>query len=252
MSRSLPASTSANGNGEPPLYQQVKDYIVSRILNGDWPENARVPSENRLTAELKVSRMTVHRALRELTAEGWLERTQGAGTFVAPPKPQSDVLAIRNIAEEIEARGHLHSAGVIFLRRERARALEAKLLGLERGAALFHSLIVHTENGQPVQLEDRYVNPAAAPDYLNQDFTAITPYAYLTQAAPITEAEHVVMAAMPSDEERQLLDMKPGTPCLLLRRQTWSGELPVTWALLLHPGDSYRLGGRFTNEPQRG
>ena len=131
------------------------------------------------------------------------------------------------------------------------RALEAKLLGLERGAPLFHSLIVHMEDGQPVQLEDRYVNPAAAPDYLSQDFTAITPYAYLTQEAPITEAEHVVMAVMPSDEERKLLDMKPGTPCLLLRRQTWSGDLPVTWALLLHPGDRYRLGGRFTSEPQR-
>ncbi len=243
----MPRSISTNGPGEPPLYQQVKDYIVGRIVAGDWPEQARVPSENALTAELKVSRMTVHRALRELTTEGWLERVQGAGTFVAQTKPQSDVLAIRNIAEEIAARGHHHSAGVIFLRRERARALEAKLLGLERGAPLFHSLIVHMEDGQPVQLEDRYVNPAAAPGYLEQDFTAITPYAYLTQQAPITEAEHVVLAVMPNDEERQLLDMKPGTPCLLLRRQTWSGELPVTWALLLHPGDRYRLGGRFTS-----
>src|SRR3546814_5695983 len=85
-------------------------YIVTRILGGDWPEGNRVPSENELTRELSVSRMTVHRALRELTTEGWLERVQGAGTFVAPPKPQSEVLDIRNIAEEIAARGHRHSA----------------------------------------------------------------------------------------------------------------------------------------------
>lgn len=248
MTRPLTSPTS----GDPPLYQQVKDYIVGRIVAGEWPESTRVPSENELTGTLKVSRMTVHRALRELTAEGWLERVQGAGTFVAQAKPQSDVLAIRNIAEEIAARGHDHKAEVIFLRRERARALEAKLLGLERGAPLFHSLIVHRENGRPVQLEDRYVNPTAAPDYLSQDFTAITPYAYLTQEAPITEAEHVVLAVMPNGEERQLLDMKPSTPCLLLRRQTWSGTLPVTWALLLHPGDRYRLGGRFTNERAAG
>src|SRR3989337_2601956 len=77
---------------DPPLYQQVKDYIVGRILAGDWPEGSRVPSENELTREQEVSRMTVHRALRELTAEGWLERVQGAGTYVAPPKPQSEVL----------------------------------------------------------------------------------------------------------------------------------------------------------------
>lgn len=230
---------------EPPLYQQVKDYIVGRIVAGDWPEETKVPSENELTRELKVSRMTVHRALRELTAEGWLERVQGAGTFVAPPKPQSEILAVRNIAEEIAARGHAHSTEVLFVRRERAHALEAKMLGLERGAPLFHSLIVHRENGVPVQLEDRYVNPEAAPDYLEQDFTAVTPHKYLMQAAPISEAEHLVMAVMPSPEERRLLDMKAGEPCLLLRRQTWSGERPVTYALLLHPGERYRLGGRF-------
>jgi GntR family histidine utilization transcriptional repressor len=230
---------------DPPLYQQVKDYIVGRILAGDWPEGGRVPSENELTREQEVSRMTVHRALRELTAEGWLDRVQGAGTFVAQAKPQSDVLAIRNIADEIHGRGHAHTAEVIFVRRERSRALEAKLLGLERGAPLFHSLIVHREDGLPVQLEDRYVNPAAAPDYLAQDFTAITPYDYLMRAAPVGEAEHVVMAVMPTAEERKLLDMKPGEPCLLLRRQTWSAGQPVTWALLLHPADRYRLGGRF-------
>ncbi|GAB4223608.1 MAG: histidine utilization repressor [Kiloniellaceae bacterium] len=231
---------------DPPLYQQVKDYIVGRIVAGDWPEETRVPSENELTRDLKVSRMTVHRALRELTAEGWLERVQGAGTFVAPPKPQSEILAVRNIAEEIAARGHAHSTEVHLLRRERARALEAKLLGLERGDPLFHSLIVHRENGVAVQLEDRYVNPRAAPDYLEQDFTAITPHKYLQDTAPIGEAEHVVTAVMPSAEERHLLEMKAGEPCLLLRRQTWSGGLPVTCARLLHPGERYRLGGRFT------
>ena len=242
---------SPHTDGDAPLYQQVKDYLVGRILAGDWAEGTRVPSENELTAELSVSRMTVHRALRELTAEGWLDRVQGAGTYVAPPKPQSEVLAIRNIAEEIHARGHTHSAEVRFLKREKARALEAKLLGLERGEALFHSLIVHRENGLPVQLEDRYVSPRAAPGYLDQDFTAITPHQYLQDTAPIGEAEHVVMAVMPSSEERKLLIMQPGAPCLLLRRQTWSAGRPVTWARLLHPGDRYRLGGRFDAQGSR-
>ena len=245
MPSSDPAALGA-GRDDQPLYQQVKDYIVGRILAGDWAEGARVPSENELTREQGVSRMTVHRALRELTGEGWLERVQGAGTFVAPAKPQSEVLSIHNIADEIAGRGHSHAAEVCLLRRERARALEAKLLGLQRGDTLFHSIIVHRENGLPIQLEDRYVSPAVAPAYLDQDFTAITPHSYLMQAAPLSEAEHVVMAVTPSAEERRLLEMAAGTPCLLLRRHTWSGGRPVTWARLLHPGDRYRLGGHFS------
>src|SRR3546814_17180970 len=90
---------------DPPLYQQVKDYIVGRILAGDWAEGARVPSENELTREQDVSRMTVHRALRELTAAGWLQRVQGAGPSVAPPRPPSEVLATRNLPRAIPARG---------------------------------------------------------------------------------------------------------------------------------------------------
>ena len=47
-----------------PLYRQVKDHIVGRILAGDWPEGARLPSENELTGALGVSRMTIHRWIR--------------------------------------------------------------------------------------------------------------------------------------------------------------------------------------------
>ncbi len=72
-----------------PLYQQVKDYVVGRILAGHWPEGGRLPSENEPTGALGVSRMTAHRALRDLSAEGWLTRVRGDGTYVAEAKPQS-------------------------------------------------------------------------------------------------------------------------------------------------------------------
>jgi GntR family histidine utilization transcriptional repressor len=40
---------------------------------------------------------------------------------------------------------------------------------------VFHSVMVHLENGVPIQYEDRYVNPQAAPDYLATDFTRPRP-----------------------------------------------------------------------------
>ena len=84
-----------------------------------------------------------------------------------------------------------------------------------------------------------------APEYLDQDFTTITPYDYLISACPLSEAEHTILAVMPDEKQRQLLRMKRGEPCLLLRRRTWSNHIPVTHALLTHPGDRYRLGARF-------
>ena len=62
-----------------PIYQEIKDFILARIHAGEWAEGDQVPSENELAREFNVARMTVNRALRELTAEQVLTRTRGSG-----------------------------------------------------------------------------------------------------------------------------------------------------------------------------
>ncbi|KAI1692811.1 lipocalin-like domain-containing protein [Ditylenchus destructor] len=158
-----------------PLYARVKQMISQQILNGNWPPHYRVPSESELVSQLGFSRMTINRALRELTAEGLLVRMQ-----------------VHNIADEIASRGHRHTCQVIHLGEEAAGSERAVALEMREGGRVFHSLIVHFENDIPVQIEDRFVNALVAPEYLQQDFTQQTPYAYLNQVAPLTEGEHVV------------------------------------------------------------
>ena len=227
-----------------PLYRQVKEQIVARILAGEWPEGQRLPSENQLTGDFGISRMTAHRALRELTGEGWLTRVQGAGTFVAKAKPQSALLEIRDIREEIAERGHAHSCDVVLLAREAATADVALALALHPGDVIFHSLVVHKEDGQPIQVEDRHVNPAFAPGYLDQDFTGTTAFEYLGQLGPMDAAEHVIEAVLPNQATRRLLRCRPGEPCLRLTRRTWSNDLVVSRARHTYPGSRYRLAGR--------
>ena len=86
------------------LYEQVKDFIVRRIQDGSWRAGDRLPSESELVAQFGISRMTVNRALRELTEQGRIERVAGVGSFVAEDKPQSTLLQIANLASEIRQR----------------------------------------------------------------------------------------------------------------------------------------------------
>ncbi|SUB17708.1 Uncharacterized HTH-type transcriptional regulator yurK [Pantoea agglomerans] len=96
------AQLAAAMSDEPaPIYQRVKQAIVSQIREGLWKANQRVPSESELVNELGVSRMTINRALRELTSEGFLVRMQGVGTFVAEMKGYTAMLEVHNIADEI-------------------------------------------------------------------------------------------------------------------------------------------------------
>lgn len=228
-----------------PFYEKVKQAISGNIHAGVWKPHDRIPSEAELVQQFGFSRMTINRALRELTDEGLLVRLQGVGTFVAEPKGQSALFEIRSIADEIAARHHRHRSEVLLLERIQADARQATALGLAEGTPVFHSLLVHYENDVPVQIEDRVVNTHAAPDYLAQDFTLTTPHAYLSQAAPLTEGEHIVEAVRASQQERDWLSIDADEPCLLIRRRTWSVNHIVSYARLLFPGSRYRLQGRF-------
>jgi len=227
-----------------PLYRRVKRHILERIGSGALGEGAQVPSENELTRTLGVSRMTAHRALRELTAEGVIRRVRGAGSFVAAAKPESALFEIRNIAEEVAARGGRHSCDVLLLAAEKAGAEAATAFGLRPGAKLFHSLLVHRENGQPIQIEDRLVSPAFAPLYLKQDFSRATPNQYLMGLRRPDAVEHVVEAILPERRLQKLLGIGAGEPCLMLLRRTWCAGQVVTRARLVHPARRYRLAGR--------
>lgn len=228
-----------------PLYEKVKDYVLANIGSGKWGSDHKLPSEHELVAALGVSRMTVHRALRELTSEGYLLRIQGVGTFVAPPKPKSTLIDVANIATEIAARGGRHTARVILL--ETIPATAELLAAFEEGGhrGFGHSLILHFENDVPVQIEERFVNSQLVPDYDKQDFEAITTFDYLQRSTPLTEVEHVISAVGADKETARLLQLQEGDPCLLLHRRTWTRARVATVNKLTYAGSRYSLGSRY-------
>ncbi len=234
-----------NADSTVPLYQQLKDHVLGNIRTGDLRPRDRAPSEQELVAQFGVSRMTANRALRELADDGYLVRQIGVGTFVAEVHARSHALQVRNIAHEIVARGHQHTARVVSRERVCAGAGIEQQLIVPPDASLFHTLIIHHENGRPIQAEDRYVLPDAVPDYLQQDYTQITPNEYLSRIAPLQTVEHIISARIPDESIRRLLEMQEGEPSLVIDRLTWSDDRPVSVARLHHPASRYELTASF-------
>lgn len=233
-------------NAKPkPRYQQLKDLIITRISSGELGPNDRVPSENELVESMSVSRMTANRALRELTDEGYVERIAGRGTFVSDFRSRSHVLEVHNIADEIQRRGRRHSCDVIRISRQHARGEVARALHVDQGVDVFHLLLVHHEDGTPIQVEDRHILAEFAPGCAEQDFHTVTPSAYLTAISPLQEAEQIVRAQMPNAAMRTRLQIPDNEPCLVVVRRTWSHGRPVTFARLHHPGSCYELAGHY-------
>ncbi len=205
----------------------------------------QVPSENQLALQHSVSRMTARRALSEMVDEGILMRSQGLGTFVSDHRPMSSMLEIRSIRDEIQQRGHQYSNHIVRLEAIPADENIAVWLDVRTGDAVYHSIVVHSENNMPVQYEARWVNPAWAPDYLSQDFSKQTANHYLSQVAPLTQADNSVEATLPTLQIAEALKIRPSDPCLKIARRTFSARGVVSHAVLYHPGHRYRLGGHL-------
>ena len=226
-------------------YALVKQFLRDGLASGRWAPGVLMPSEAELVAQFKVSRMTVNRALRELQADGLVQRSHGLGTFAAQLDKVSSTLTIRDLPAEIEARGHQHQAVVHLQRSEKAPAALAKRLGLATGARVFHTLIVHHENGVPLQCEDRYVNPACSPGYLAADFSRTTPTQVLFETTALWRAHCAIEAASASTDEARLLGVPVGEACLVITRSTHTRDATITLARLVHPGQRYLLQGDF-------
>lgn len=228
-----------------PAFQQIKDYLLAEIHAGHWKEGDAIPSEQELARQFSVSRMTVNRAVRELTAEQVLVRVQGSGTYVAQHKYQSTLVEIKSIAEEIHARGHRHRSELHLLERSKASELLAVPFGVKIGHPLFHSVIVHFENEAPIQVEDRWVNPVVAPDYMQQDFSSITPNEYLMSAAPLQGVNYSIEALTTPRDIAEMLQILPKDPCLVLKRRTLSKGQVASVVTMWHPGARYQFAGSF-------
>lgn len=229
-----------------PLYEKIKQHVLDGIHRGRLQPGSKISSETELAGEFGVSRLTVHRALRELSAAGILQRVHGVGTFVSQPRPLSAFIRLHNIADEIRDRGQRLSMNVHELRRVPADAEVAQSLELSRRSPVFHSLIVYRADGVALQIEDRYVSPAFAPDYLGQDFTARSTTDYLQSIAPAGEIEHVMEAVLPRKRQAELLDIGHSEPCLSVTRRTWVSKVATTFTRFIHPGSRHRFISRAT------
>lgn len=228
-----------------PLYEKVKSHITDGILTGQFTPGQKLPSENELVNVLDVSRMTVNRALRELTRDGVIYRMQGVGSFVSEGRPANTSLAeVRDIRDIIVERGGVYAQELISGLETELTDEVADLFEMASTTKVYRLMTVHYENSLPLQLETRYVLSNFAPHLLQQNFDNTSVFKYLQAIAPVSELEHLVEARLPNGNEQKHLQLTTSQPVLAIRRRTWVGRRVVTLSYFAHPGDRYRAAVR--------
>lgn len=135
-----------------PLYRQMMQRIRADIASGVYPVSTRIPSEAELGAKYQVSRVTVRKALAELTSEGLLRRMQGKGTYVCAPRLKTNLREVTSFHEACRMMGCNPGTKLISAQIIPADAELRGKLGFTGDEAV-EIVRLRLADGQPVMLE---------------------------------------------------------------------------------------------------
>ncbi len=244
-----------------PAYQRIKNAILDNIHSGKWQAGEAISTEMALAEEFGVSRMTVNRALKELSEERVLERRQGSGTFVAQQQFNHTFVEVRNIAQDLRSANRNYQAQVVSKRvittsmlddeLRRKFAIDSAAISGARSAAdssaavLYEVKIIHFADGLPIQFEERWVDAQKLPEFIEQDFSIINTSEYLIAKSPLERGSYTIRALAAPDEIAALLQIAPQSPTLVLRRQTYSAGKVLTFVKMWHAGERYQFSGEL-------
>jgi GntR family transcriptional regulator len=69
-------------NDNQPIYRQLRELVLERIMDGSFAEGNAVPSVRQVAADYQINHLTVAKAYQELVDDGLLEKRRGLGMFV--------------------------------------------------------------------------------------------------------------------------------------------------------------------------
>jgi len=226
--------------GFKPLYQQVKDLLIGRLIGGYWKPGDLLPSEFQLAEELGVSQGTVRKALDEMTAGNLLVRRQGRGTYVAEHDQEHALFHFFKLTDRA-GQPLVPESRVLRLSRGAARSGEAEHLQLAAGDEVVRITRVRSLAGRPAIFE-RIMLPAALFPGLDEKRdlpnTLYTLYAR-DYGVTIARAEERLSAVPAGAEAARHLGIDRDAPLLAIDRTARAldanplGGRPVEWRLSL-------------------
>ena len=228
------------------LHHRILDDIKEKIVSGQWPPGHRIPFEYELSAQYGCSRATVNKVVTQLAAAKLIERRRRAGSFVMRPQSGSAVLEIHDIAREVADLGLAYRFVMTERRMRRLLAADREAMAAPRHGPVLELSCRHFAGDRPFCFEKRLVNLSAVPEAAGEDFSAMSPGAWLTRRVPWTTAEHKIWSVGADEETARVLELAVGAPCLVIERRTWRADEQITFVRLTYPGDAHYLVARFT------
>jgi len=212
-----------NEQSSEPYYLQLKRQLNAMIEGGDLKSGVNLPSERTLAEAMQISRTTVKRCYDELRSDRLLSTHGRGGTIVqAPPRVNPTMGQLKGFTEEMREQGKTSSTRVLLcdVIHERTIACMFKRPSVSQFLRLVR---VRMADGVPMTREVAWYDLTAAPALENWD-TGGSIYSFLQEKCGIAlvRADQTIEAVMSTPEESEVFGFEHPSPCLLLKRHTYS------------------------------
>lgn len=230
-----------NGQTSEPVYLQLKRQLSDLIEAGELETGYNLPSERVLAEALQVSRTTVKRCYDELRGSQRLSTHGRGGTVVqGPPRVNPTMGKLKGFTEEMREQGKVASTRVLAYEVLRERTI-ACIFQRPSASAFLRLVRVRLADNVPMTREVAWYDLTAAPALEDWD-TSGSIYAFLQEKCGIqlSYADQTIEAVMSSAEEAEVFGFETPSPCLLLKRHTYSttGQL-IEYVEGTFRGDAY-------------
>lgn len=221
-----------------PLYRQVKESLIHRVLSGEWKPGELLPSEQALAAEYGLSQGTVRKAVSEMSAEGLVNRRAGRGTFVTSHsgdyRPSSFNPIYQNSGKRIAEDESIYLAATQM--RPDKRVVEGLQIG--RNDRVTEIIRLRRCDKRTAVVERSYLPEELCPNIhaLILKEQPHSMYVLLEKAYNllIMRVEERVRARLATEWEAMHLGIEPNTPVLEVERTAFSlGGERVEWRLMV-------------------
>lgn len=204
--------------GPRPLYRQVRERMLARLIDGTWRPGTALPSEHELARLLGVSQGTVRKALDTLAAEHLVVRRQGRGTFVAEIDEQRILFRFFRLTPDRGA-AEFPESRVVAVRAARATVVEREALGLPAPGRVVRIRRLRTLGGVPAIAETLAVPEALFPGLATGDIPNNLYALYaLEYGVTIGRAVERLTAVAAAADDAALLGVAAGAPLLCCAR----------------------------------
>lgn len=226
-----------------PLYHQLYDIIVENIENEIYKENDKLPSEREFCDKYDISRATVRRAMVELEKNDYIYKKQGKGVFVSSKAFKQDLLSFYSFSEEMEKINKVPSSEVIDFKKTKANRKISEKLNIEKNQEIYKFKRLRLADGEAMMIETTYLPAQRFAGLKREELNKRAMYDIFREDYNVSfsKADEIFQAISINKKDAEHLNVKAGSPSILLERLTYENENIIEYTSSVTRGDKFKF-----------